>query len=217
MGQLLFSTGAAMGKWLPTPALKRRRLTVLLSALAVTVAFALAWSVSSASAHSWSGWHWDRGGSYIPIYIWNYAGTSTTADRARADIHARPHPIYLYNTNQHTNISVFDENAPSANYCGLAEIIDWYWSFPWQYHISHAHARYNTACGGNGGTGANYAQGVYCQEIGHTLGLDHSDTGDCMGLGYFSGSSSRFCFGISCNTWEASHPARDLYDMYRYH
>jgi len=29
-------------------------------------------------------------------------------------------------------------------------------------------------------------RGVFCQEIGHTFGLDHSPDG-CMGKGYFAG------------------------------
>jgi hypothetical protein len=218
MREPLITIGATPGDGRPAHAPRaRRRLLMIAAVIAAAASFALAAGATKAEAHQWGGWHWDKGGSYVPIYLWNYAGTSSIAERARADIHARPHPVYLYNASSHTNISVFDENAPSANYCGLAEIIDWYWSWPWQYHISHAHARYNAACGGSGGTGPNYAQGVYCQEIGHTLGLDHSDTGDCMGLGYFAGSNGRYCFGITCNTWEYSHQANDLYNMYRFH
>jgi hypothetical protein len=195
----------------------RHRLAVGVAIVAFLTAAVLVARPSAADAHSWGGWHWDRGGSYVPVNIWNYAGTSNIAEAARADIHARPHPVYLLNANYHTDVSVFDAYEPSANYCGLAEIVDWYWSFPWQYHISHAHARYNTACGGSGGSLPNYAQGVYCQEIGHTLGLDHSDTGDCMGLGYFAGSSGRYCFGTDCSPSGPSHPKDDLYSMYRFH
>ena len=202
-----------MTRCLAAPTLDRRRLAALLSVSAVVATCALAMTASSASAHRWGSWHWNRTGSNIPIYVYNSASTSATAERARADIHARPHPIYLYNASSHTNISVFDEYVSGANYCGLAQIM----SYSSGYHITHAHARYNRACGGNGGTGPNYAQGVYSQEIGHTLGLDHSNTGDSMGLGYYSGSNGRYCFGLSCNTGSSSHPSNDLYNMYRYH
>lgn len=190
----------------------RRLMTVVLSAALAAIVLTFALGASSASAHQWGSWHWNKGGSYIPLYTYNYASTSATAERARADIHARPHPIWLNTASQHTNISIFDDNVAGASYCGLAEIINYTGS-----HITHAHARYNRACGGNSGTGPNYAQGVYSQEIGHTLGLDHSNTGDSMGLGYYSGSNGRYCFGISCNTSEYSHPSGDLTSMYRYH
>jgi hypothetical protein len=208
---------AAAAERLFWPDRARHRIAASVAVAAFLTALVLVANPGSASAHSWAGWHWDRGGSYVPVNIWNYAGTSTIAEAARADIHRRPHPVYLLNASYHTDVSVFDAYEPGANYCGLAEIVNWYWSPPWQYHISHAHARYNTACGGAGGSLPNYAQGVYCQEIGHTLGLDHSDTGDCMGLGYFAGSNGRYCFGVSCTSTTPSHPSDDLYSMYRFH
>lgn len=194
---------------------RRRRLRHLVVLFAMVFGVQLVLGASPATAHDWSWWHWDRGGSYIPIYIYNYASLYTTADNARKDIYYRPHPLYLYNTTSHTDISVFDTYEPSANYCGLAEIIDWRWWTPWTGHILHAHARYNRACGY--GTGLNgTAQGVFCQEIAHTLGLDHANTGDCMGLSYYAGSAGRNCFGTACDS-AFSHPAIDLYNKYRFH
>ncbi|MDQ2983375.1 MAG: hypothetical protein M3R70_05560 [Actinomycetota bacterium] len=168
-----------------------------------------------ASSHDWSWWHWDRGGSAVQIYWLNSASLSATAQNAVTDIHRRPHPVYLVNVGYHTDLTVFDTYEPSANYCGLAEIIDWRWWTPWTGHILHGHARYNRAC--NYGTGLNgSAQGVFCQEVAHTLGLDHSNTGDCMGLSYYPGSAGRNCFGTTCDSsW--SHQATDLYYKYRYH
>src|SRR6266545_2523546 len=52
-----------------------------------------------------------------------------------------------------------------------------------------------------------YIQGVYCQEIFHTYGFDHSNTGDCMGLGYFS--STTYYYG--------PHNNDDFYNRYRFH
>lgn len=190
----------------------RRLLLVGVAAVGLQLAFAM-----PASSHDWSWWHWDKGGSYVPIYYYNYASGSfnTAAQNAINDIHRRPHPVYLIGVGYHTDVSVFDSYVTPVNWCGLASIESWKWWTPWTGHITHAHAQYNRACGGSTGTNG-YVQGVYCQEVAHTLGLDHSDTGDCMGLSYFAGSAGRNCFGSFCDSsW--SHQALDLYYKYRYH
>lgn len=52
----------------------------------------------------------------------------------------------------------------------------------------------------------NGARGVFCQEIGHTFGLDHSNDGGCMGGGYW--------YDISTHYSLVSHNISDIGSMY---
>lgn len=196
------------------PGPRRRWRPRHLAVLAAAV-IGLAVGAPSAGAHDWGWWHWDRGGTYIPLYVWNTASLSGAAEQARADIHSNPHPVYLYNVGYHSDIHVFDYydwwEANVDRYCGWGEIVDWRWWTPWTGHILHAHARYNRACGTTG----SFPRAVFCQEVGHTLGLDHSNTGDCMGAGYFNNVA---CWGnTGCNIYDWDHQSLDLYYKYRYH
>jgi hypothetical protein len=174
-----------------------------------------------ADAHQWNGWHWNRGGSYIPIYVWDQTGgcpnSGTASNDALYDIYYNPHPLYIYCASDHTDISLFSTYEPGAWYCGLAEV--WgSWDF-WNNHISHAHSRWNTACTSGGGlSGKAYAQQIYCQEFGHALGLEHSNTYDCMGGSYYSGSNGKYFIGnTGAYLYDWDHVSSDLYWMYRYH
>lgn len=50
-------------------------------------------------------------------------------------------------------------------------------------------------------------QGIFCQEIAHTWGLDHSATNDCMGYGYYYNNT--YYYG--------PHNDSDFTNMYPYH
>jgi hypothetical protein len=52
----------------------------------------------------------------------------------------------------------------------------------------------------------NGARGVFCQEIGHTFGLDHSNDGGCMGGGYW--------YDINTHYTIVSHNVNDIGTMY---
>jgi hypothetical protein len=52
----------------------------------------------------------------------------------------------------------------------------------------------------------NGARGVFCQEIGHTFGLDHSNDGGCMGGGYW--------YDIATHYTLVSHNINDIGSMY---
>jgi hypothetical protein len=161
-------------------------------------------------------------GSSRRRHINGTAGTGTSGtptNNALYDIYYNPHPVYTYCVGYHTDISIFQSYQPGAWWCGLANVWGTYTNVSGQLHITHGHAQWNTACtSGAGLSGTGYRQGIFCQEIAHVLGLDHSNTSDCMGLSYFSGSSGRYYIGSTGPyRYDWDHQASDLYYMYRYH
>jgi len=94
-----------------------------------------------AHAHNWNGWHWDKGGSQIVIYNYNYASSPYAAAAIQNGWNSIG-ILYDYSVNYHTDISVFDGNFGATGWSGLAEIWDsWDWGCWCWDHISHGHAR----------------------------------------------------------------------------
>lgn len=138
-------------------------------------------------AHDWGQWHWHTN----PLHIWVWGSNQPEAVAAIADWDSHIQHMQLHTQFKgHTDISVFGANSGDTGWWGLATIenysFDWWHLWTWS-RIEHAHATYNSFYGGTTGTGSGSdVRGVLCQEIGHTFGLDHSNTGDCMGKGYFN-------------------------------
>jgi hypothetical protein len=154
------------------------------AALSVLVIALLIGNYNLAFGHKWWKWHWDK--STIRVWIQN---CETEAEAARADWDGHT-DLSLPRLTSHTDISVWCDNFGKTGWWGLASIedseFDWWHCF-WWCRIKHGHARFNTYYGGTTGTGSGSdKRGVLCQEIGHLFGLDHSNTGDCMGKGYWN-------------------------------
>jgi len=163
----------------------------------------------SASAHNWGGYHLDKGGSAIYIYhYWAGGAYRADANAAMNDFWSKVGILYNYWVSSHDSapITVWDGNYGATGWGGLAELtnLDWDWGCWCYQHIGHAHARYNSYY--NSGS-QPYRQGVFCQEIFHTYGFAHDNYGNCMGLGYYSGSDYRL----------NSHNNTDFYNRYRNH
>lgn len=158
----------------------------------------LAANISVASAHNWGSWHWNKTGSQIIIRQYQSGGTTAQIEAARLDAWNKIGILYNYRATTHTDVSVFDGYYGATGWAGLASIESWSGS-----HILHAHARYNKSYSYS----TWYIQGIYCQEVFHTYGFDHDNTGGCMGLGYYPGQ------GNTLN----SHNNTDFYNRYRYH
>jgi hypothetical protein len=71
---------------------------------------------------------------------------------------------------------VFSGNSGNTGWGGLASITNYSGCT-----ILRATAQLNTYYSWT----SNAARGVFCQEVGHTFGLDHSNDGGCMGGGYW--------------------------------
>jgi len=140
-----------------------------------------------AFAHDWWIYHWDPAGNPKVIQVWDFAVHRAEAEAAINDWDGHVAALSFARVSSHPSygVSVFDGNFGATGWWGLASIestsYGW-WDCWWWCHIEHAHARFNTYYGGSSAD----IQGVLCQEFGHTLGFDHSNTGDCMGKGYYN-------------------------------
>ncbi len=167
-------------------ATRRKPLTLL---LVLGVLALLTVNIGVASAHWWSTgpsfFHFHK--STVGVWLW---GThQAEANAARYDW-SRNTDLYVPRRSYHTDVSVYGSNSGNTGWGGLATITSsgWRWHCGWWCNVNHAHAQYNSYYGGSTGTGSGSdVRGVFCQEIGHTFGLDHSNTGDCMGKGYYNG------------------------------
>ncbi|HEX9272168.1 MAG TPA: hypothetical protein VGA01_08140 [Candidatus Binatia bacterium] len=145
------------------------------------VALLVLLNVQLAYGHDWWWYCWHKGST---LGVWVYGSNQAEANAALNDWDSHTH-VNFSRPGSHTDISVWGANFGATGWWGLASIestsYDW-WHHWWWCRIEHAHARYNSYYGGTSGD----IQGVLCQEIGHTLGLDHSNTGDCMGKSYYN-------------------------------
>ncbi|MFC7441809.1 hypothetical protein [Laceyella putida] len=176
-----------------------------ISFLTVAVTLLSVWVLSTGvSAHPWGGgtygYHWNRYGTpTIGIYNTSTSGRYyNTSEAARADWDSKT-ILSLPNRSYHTDVHVFNANSGATGWAGLASIESWENSSLG--HIGHAHAQANNYY--TDSYSDNDLRGVYCQEIGHAFGLDHSNTGDCMGAGYYNNAYT-----------VGSHNVSDIYNTY---
>lgn len=186
------------------PRTRSRRFLSIVS-LSFVIAGLLAVNVGMASAHNWRNYHWDKSGSQIVIRSMISGSTAAQAEAARVDARNKISILRNYRSSTHTDVSVFDANSGATGWAGLAttESRSWGWHCQSYCHITHAHAQVNTYYRQSS---AGY-QGIHCQEVFHAYGFDHSDTGDCMGKGYYASGTNYY----------GPHNSSDFYNRYRNH
>ncbi len=142
-----------------------RKLVLFGILIAITVA------AMPAMAHDWGCWRQPN----RTVYIYNTALNSSQANSAINEWDADT-ILSLPKLTSHTEVSVFDGNYGDTGWGGLASI-----ESSSGCNILHGHATLNYFYSYT----SNGKRGVFCQEIGHLFGLQHSNDGGCMGGGYY--------------------------------
>lgn len=160
--------------------------------LGITLTLAAVLATPPAAAHNWGCWTQPN----RTVYVRNTAAYSSQANAAINEWDADT-ILTLPKVSYHTEISVFDGNYGNTGWGGLASI-----ESRSGCTILHGHATLNYYYSYS----SNGKRGVFCQEIGHLFGLDHSNDGGCMGGGYW--------YDINTYYNVVSHNINDIYNKY---
>ncbi len=145
-----------------------------------------------AAAHNWGCWRQPN----RTVYSRNTASNSSQAAAALSEW-SNDTVLNIVNVSYHTEISVYDGNYGNTGWGGLASI-----ESSSGCNILHGHATLNTYYSYS----SNGKRGVFCQEVGHLFGLQHSNDGGCMGGGYY--------YDINTNYQVVSHNINDIASKY---
>jgi len=152
----------------------------------------LPWLDAPASAHNWGCWRQPN----RTVLVYNSAANRTQAAAALSEWSADT-ILNISNRTSHTEVSVYDGNYGATGWGGLASI-----ESSSGCNITHGHATLNTYYSYT----SNGKRGVFCQEVGHLFGLQHSNDGGCMGGGYY--------YDINTNYNVVSHNISDIASKY---
>lgn len=164
-----------------------------LTTMALGTLTVLALTAPPADAHRWGCWIQPN----RTVQVRNTANFWSDANAALNEWDADT-ILSIPRVNFHTEVSVLDGNYGNTGWGGLASI-----ESASGCNILHGHATLNYYYSYT----ANGRRGVFCQEIGHLFGLDHSNDGGCMGGGYF--------YNINTNYNVVSHNISDINSMYQ--
>jgi hypothetical protein len=153
-------------------------------------------------AHQWANYHLNTYGAYAYVPVYNDAYYWYEANDALNDWHYNTVLDLWYVDYDYSQAVVYDGGWGYTGWAGLATLhdIDGYG------HIGWGSAVYNWSY--------DYAfsyygkQAIFCQEVGHVFGLDHSNDGGCMGAGYWY--SANYYYYTVAHNWN------DIWYMYRY-
>lgn len=164
--------------------------TLATRALMALVVMALA--APPALAHRWGCWIQPNRTVQVRNTATNWSQANAALNEWDADT-----ILSIPRVSSHTEVSVLDGNYGNTGWGGLASI-----ESASGCNILHGHATLNTYYSYT----SNGKRGVFCQEVGHLFGLDHSNDGGCMGGGYY--------YSINTNYQVVSHNISDINGMY---
>lgn len=147
---------------------------------------------TSAEAHNWGCWK--QPNRTVPAYV--TAALSSQANAAVSEWDTKT-ILSVPRVGSHTEMSVFDGYYGNTGWAGLASI-----ESSSGCNILHGHARVNRSYSYT----SNGYRGIFCQEVGHLFGLDHSNDGGCMGGGYY--------YNINTYYTVVQHNIDDIYNKY---
>ncbi len=166
--------------------MKANRLIRLSLAALVTLVVA-----SPALAHNWGCWK-------QPNRTVKYKNTASNSSQAQAAINEWDvDTTLIMSSSSSPEITVSDGNYGNTGWGGLATIVNYSGC-----NILYGTAVVNTYYSYT----SNGKRGVFCQEVGHLFGLDHSNDGGCMGGGYF--------YSIDTYYTVVSHNITDISNKY---
>jgi hypothetical protein len=192
---------------------QRLPLTIAAAAIAVIVAFPAAVSAN----HKWGGYHWARTSNPFTVKLGDNVGLTWDSKLATAATDWKASTVLDTNVvSGGTNgtscqptlgrVEVCSANYGNTGWLGLAQI----WIYIGGKHIAQGIVKDNDYYFGNSTYQYNNTaemQHVICQEIGHTLGLDHQST---------TGASLDTCMDYYHNTSStdtvSTHPNQGDYD-----
>lgn len=160
----------------------------------MVLAIVLVATAVPALAHQWGCWIQPDSS----VYVRNAAALSSQAQAALNEWNAET-CLYVPTVSYHTEVSVFDGYYGSTGWGGIASV-----ESNSGCNITHCHARVNRSYSYS----SNGYRGIFCQEVGHCFGLDHSNDGGCMGGGYYYSISSGTGYTV------VSHNTSDIASMY---
>src|SRR5437867_2120687 len=174
---------------------RMRRITASISTLAIAVALLAAMAAPAGANHSWGGYHWARQSNPFTLKLgdnvgaaWDSILSTTSSDWSQSTV--LDTTIVTGSANPRNcrpttgRVEVCDATYGYNGWLGVAQI----WLQSGTQHIAQGTVKLNDSYFNTSTYNTTaWRNLVSCQEVGHTLGLDHQDTnfdnanlGTCM-------------------------------------